>query len=230
MAQQRVMIDSRDRVPGSSIQSASYVLDREVKNTSACRLDFAQIFNTFYNIDYSHDQLLIDSTIQVIPSGFYTDAELAIAIDTILKQVDPTMSVNYSNISGVCNWNMGSHTLSVSSSVRHLIGLDKSQTGGVFQTVFNTSTPQSVHIFSPELSGLDSQRSTNRNLIDQSPLCVVPIYAPHNELNFYQPTFPGIISIQSTSIQRFTLQLKDSQGDDLVNGTDYQLQLTFFEK
>jgi hypothetical protein len=171
--------------------------------------------------------LLIDSTIKVIQSGFYTDAELAQAIDVILKEVDPIMSVTYSSITGVCNWNMGTHTLNVSSSARHLIGLDKSQTG-VFQSVFNTSTPQSVHIFSPEFSGLDSQRSTNRNLIDQAPLCVVPIYAPHNELNFYQPTFPGIISIQNTSLQRFTLQLKDSQGDDLVNGTDYQLHLTFF--
>jgi len=227
MAQQRVMIDSRDRVPGSSIQCATYVLDKPVQNISACRLDFAQIFNTFYNIDYSHDQLLIDSTIQVIKSGFYTDAELAQAIDVILKEVDPIMSVTYSSITGVCTWNMGTHVLNFSSSARHLIGIDKSKTG-VFQSVFNTSTPQSVHIFSPEFSGLDSQRSTNRNLIDQAPLCVVPIYAPHDELNFYQPTFPGIISIQNTSLQRFTLQLKDSQGDDLVNATDYQLHLTFF--
>ena len=227
MAQQRVMIDSRDRVPGSSIQSATYVLDKPIQNISCCRLDFAQIFNTFYNIDYSHDKLLIDNTIQVIPSGFYTDAELAIAIDTILKQVDPTMSVNYS-MTGVCNWNMGTHVLNFSSSARHSIGIiDQSQTG-VFQSVFNSSTPQSVHIFSPQFSGLDSQRSTNRNLINQSPIAIIPVYAVHDELNFYQPTFPGIISIQSTSIQRFTLQLKDSQGDDLVNATDYQLHLTFF--
>ena len=227
MAQQRVMIDSRDRVPGSSIQCATYVLDREIKGVSCCRLDFCQIFNTFHNIDYSHDQLLIDSTIKVIQSGFYTDTELAKAIDVLLKEVDPIMSVTYSSITGVCTWNMGTHTLNVSSA-RHLIGLNKSQTGGVFQSVFNTSTPQSIHIFSPEFSGLDSQRSTNRNLVDQAPLCVVPVYAPHNELNFYQPTFPGVISIQNTSLQRFTLQLKDSQGDDLVNATDYQLHLTFF--
>jgi hypothetical protein len=85
-----------------------------------------------------------------------------------------------------------------------------------------------VHIFSPEFSGVDTMRSTNRNLIDQSPLCVVPIYAMHDELNFYQPTYPCIVSIQATSLQRFTLQLKDSQGDDLVNATDYQLHLTLF--
>ena len=228
MAQQRVMIDSRDRIAGSSIQCATFVLDKPLANITCCRLDFAQIFNTFYNVDYSHDQLLIDSTtIKVIQSGFYTDAELAQEIDVILKEVDPIMSVTYSSITGVCTWNMGTHTLSVSSSARHLIGLDKSQTG-VFQSVFNTATPQSVHIFCPELTGMDSQRSTNRNLIDQSPIAIIPIYAPHDELNFYQPTFPGIISIQSTSIQRFTLQLKDSQGDDLVNATDYQLHLTFF--
>jgi hypothetical protein len=227
MAQQRVMIDSRDRIAGSSIQCATYVLDKPIQNVSCLRLDFAMLFNTFYNIDYSHDKLLIDNTIQVIPSGFYTDAELAITIDTILKQVDPTMSVNYSSITGGCTWNMGAHTLGVSSSARHLVGINESKTG-VFQSVFNISMPQSVHIFSPQFSGLDSQRSTNRNLIDQSPIAIIPIYAAHDELNFYQPTFPGIISIQSTSIQRFTLQLKDSQGDDLVNGTDYQLHLTFF--
>jgi hypothetical protein len=225
MAQQRIMIDSRDRIAGSSIQCATYVLDKPVQNIACYRLDFCQIFNTFYNV-YDSDTIVVDNTVKVISPGFYTNEELVQAIDVLLKQVDPTLSATYSSITGSCTWNMGSHVLKMGSA-RHLIGLEEPESG-VFQTVFNTSMPHSVHIFSPEFSGLDSQRSTNRNLIDQTPLCVVPIYAPHNELNFYQPTFPGIISIQSTSLQRFTLQLKDSQGYDLVNATDYQLHLTLF--
>jgi hypothetical protein len=224
MAQQRIMIDSRDRVQGSSIQCATYVLDKPVQNVTCCRLDFAQIFNTFYNVD--SDTIVVDSTVKVISPGFYTNEELVQAIDVLLKQVDPALGATYSTITGFCTWNMGSHVLNLGSA-RHLIGLDEQQTG-VFQTIINTSNPLSIQIMIPECSGADSQRSTNRNSIDMTPIATIPIYSSHNELNFFQPMYPSIISCQSTSLQRFTIQLMDSNGMKLSNITDYQIHLTMF--
>ena len=225
MYQQRILIDSRDRVSGT-VQSSTFMLDKPLQNVTCARVDFAQIFNTFFNVDSSNNQLIIDDTAKIIPSGYYNSVDLVSVIDGLLKIVDASIGVVYSTVTGICSWTLNSHVLSLSNS-RFLTGTDNQKTGS-FQTIINTSFPLSIQVISPEFSGLDVQRSSNRAMLDQTPLCTIPIWAANNDLNFYEPRFPNTISIQSTSIQRFTINLVDSYGKALSNLTDYQLHITFF--
>ena len=137
------------------------------------------------------------------------------------------MGVSYSSNTGLANWVLGNRILGPDTA-KHLIGVYENSTGN-FQSSFNTSFPQTCHIYSPELSGVDVQRSTNRNQVDQCPLFVIPIFAEQNGLNYYQPSVQNVVSVETTSLERFSLQFKDAQGNPIENmTTDYQLHVTFF--
>ena len=223
--QQRVLIDSRDRISGS-IQEAIYNLDKPI-SVKYLRLDWIQIFNTFWNVTSMNNAFILDGVTHVIAPGFYTSASLCDAIDLILKGVvDASIGAVYSSSTGACTWTLGTHTFTPGSA-QHLFGFVQPTTG-TFQTLINTSNPLSINVLCSEFSGTDVMRFTNRSSLDKHPFFSLPIFAEHNGLNYYQPTIPGVSSCSSRSLERFTIELTDAQGQALMNLTDYQIHLTFF--
>ena len=79
--QQRLLINSSDRTTGSTIQRATYELDKPITSTFGVRLDWLQFYNTFFNVTSTTNQFQIGTIGFVLTPGFYTSAALAVAID-----------------------------------------------------------------------------------------------------------------------------------------------------
>ena len=226
MNPQRLLIDSRDRTSQSTLDNCTFVLDMPMVATEKCRVDFVLLFNTMYNLTSQNNGFVLDGVNRTVPRGYYNSSSFVLAMDTLLKSIDAATSVVYNSATGIANWMLGSHILNP-STMSAVLGTTVTSYTGNFQSFINTSYPQIVQFYSPELS-TDSQRTTNRTSVDATPFLIVPLFATYNSLNYYQPNFPMLLSCSTSTVTKITIYLRDSLGAPLENISDYQLSLTFF--
>ncbi len=227
---QHLLIDSRSRTEASNLHLATFELDRPIQPFKKFTVNYCQLYNTFFNITDQNNRLVVDAILILIPVGFYTQAALVQTINSLLQAiVDPLISVTWTT-GPTATWVLGAHVLDVkNSTIRDSIGVTEFgvNPSGNFFTYINTSQPQSVQFYSPELSGSD-QISCHRNSLHATPFLTVPIYAPNNVLNYWQPNYKFEVFTNSTkAITRISIYLRDSLGFPLQNTSDYELHLTF---
>lgn len=231
-----LLLDSRDRHVSSTVQTAQYELDRPIHNLHSVVVNWVQLYNTFWNVTTSNNTLAVvfggTTTVKTVPPGFYTPQLLVQQVDVLLKQVSATLAVTYQASSQTANYTLPAASLNVlQSTARDLLGLTElTSTTGTFQAFVNTSLPQSVLLFSPELQpdGGAATVRTNRNALDLVPLLQVPIFAGHGSLNFWQPNFLVKHSCSKETLSQFSLSmLMGGTSEAAVGGIDYQVSLTF---
>lgn len=227
---QHLLIDSRSRTEASNLQLATFELDRPLQPFTKFTVNYCQLYNTFFNITEQNNRLVVDAIIIFVPVGYYTQALLVSTISSLLQaNVNPLISVTWTT-GPTATWVLGTHVLDVKqSTIRDSIGVTEfgvNPTGNFF-TFINTSQPQSVQFYSPELAGND-QISCHRNSLHATPFLTVPIYAPNQILNYWQPNYKLEVYTSSTqALTRLSIYLLDGLGFMLQNTADYQLHLTF---
>ncbi len=226
MNPQRLLIDSRDRTSQSTLDNCTFVLDKPIVATEKCSVDFVLLFNTMFNVTSQNNGFVLDGITRTVPRGYYTSSSIVVAMDTLLKSIDVATGVVYNSTTGIASWTLGSHILTP-SAMSAVLGTTVTSYTGNFHSFINTSYPQIVQFYSPELS-TDSQRTTNRTSLDATPFLIVPLFASYNSLNYYQPNFPLVLNCATSAITRISIYLRDSLGNPLENISDYQLSLTFF--
>ncbi len=224
MNPQRLLIDSRDRTNQSTLDNCTFLLDKPIVATEKCRVDFVLLFNTMFNVTSQNNGFVFDGVNRTVPRGYYTSSSIVVAMDTLLKSIDAATGVVYNSSTGIASWTLGSHILTP-SAMSAILGTTTCT--GIFSSFINTSYPQIVQFYSPELS-TDSQRTTNRTSVDATPFLIVPLFASYNSLNYYQPNFPLLLSCSTSTVSKITIYLRDSLGAPLENVSDYQMSLTFF--
>ena len=231
MEQKHLLIDSRDRRRGT-IENGTFVLDRPIENFKCVRVNFVQIYNTFWNVTTLNNEFAVTdgttvSTRQITP-GHYTGTSLATATNTLLQGISATLGVTFDAATGLLNWTLPApYSLVQGKSSDKLIGIGSVLTG-TFSSVPNTTSPNSVQFFSPDLQGNDQSYFTNNDSKHLFPFLTVPVFAQFGSSNYYQSNFPIVVHTQSNCLQKFTIQLLDGEGNFLRNSIDYQLHLTFY--
>ena len=232
--QKHLLIDSRDRTAGTSIQNATYLLDRPIQDFKCVRVNFVQLYNTFWNVttlnnEFSVSDGAVISTRQLTP-GHYSGATLATAINTLLQAISATLTVTFDTSTNLLNWTLPApYSLVLGKSSDKLLGIAGLTTlTGTFTSIPNTTTPNSVQFFSPELQGNDQSYYTNNDSKHLCPFLTVPVFAQFGSSNYYQSNYPILVHTQSNCLQRFTIQLLDGEGNALQNAIDHQVSLTFF--
>ena len=231
----RLLIDSRDRSSGSLIESARYNLDKPLTDVSRVRVDWVMLYNTFYNAieSVNTDFFIVFGGLEyykALTPGYYNPSELITAFNTKLKEVDASLGVTNPN-GRRADWTLPGATVKAVSY--ELFGLTEGQTG-TFSTMVNTSLPQSVSFFSPELSPQGGARFARtqtdvRNLgEDLAPLVTVPIFAANEGLNYYQPNYEKWTTCPRTGLSSFHLELilGGRAGTLAAGAIDYQIHLT----
>lgn len=230
---QRLLIDSRDRTTTSNLTLATFELDVPIENVSRVRLDWAMVYNTFQNVTSEQNTIVVDGIAKTIAAGNYTQQSLVAAVDAKLKEVDTGIGVVWSSTTYTATWTLGGRTIDkTNTTMRYLLGLnDLSTLTGTFSSFVNVTSPNSIHFYSPELqSGTDVYRRTNRNNIHATPFLSMPVYGAYQTLNYYQSNFPLEIKCEiPQTLQRLTIYCEDAVGRSVVNQTEFQIQLSFFE-
>ena len=236
--QKHLLINSRDRTAGTSIENATYLLDRAINDFSCVRVNYIQLYNTFHNVTSVNNEFLFLNApgmnqllyVRSIPVGHYTAASLTSVIDVFLKAVDPSLSAVFDTSSNQITWALGTYSLRQDGfSSDRLLGIrDLTVRTGTFTSTPNTTFPQAVQLFSPEIQGTDSSFFTNRDNIHMQPFLTVPLFSSFGTSNYYQPNFPIILKCETQCLQKLTISLLDGEGRVLENAIDYQLSLMFF--
>ena len=227
MLEKHLLIDSRDRKPGSTIENAVFELDRPIHAFECVRANYVMTYNSFYNVTsnnniwklYTPDPNFTTTT--TIAPGFYTAAQLAAAIS-----LDAYTTVVYDANSKVFNWTLTNGYSFQPLTASSLLGFSDIRTGS-FTSSPNLTNPQSIQFFSPELQGTDCSYFTKRETIGMYPFLRLPIFSEYGSSNFYQPSFPILIRCETGTLQRFSIQLKDGEGNEVSNAFEYELSLTF---
>jgi hypothetical protein len=236
--QKHLLINSRDRTAGTSVENATFVLDRPINDFSCVRVNYIQLYNTFHNVTNVNNEFLFLNApgmnqllyIRSIPVGHYTAASLTSVIDGILKAVDGSLSAVLDTTSNQITWTLGTYSLRQDGfSSDRLLGIrDLTVRTGTFTSTPNTTFPQAVQFFSPEIQGTDSSFYTNRNTVHMHPFLTIPLFSSFGTSNYYQPNFPIISRCETPCLQKLTIQMLDGEGKQLQNAIDYQLSLMFF--
>jgi hypothetical protein len=226
-SKQFLIIDSRDRTPTSSLDSATFELSKPIIGTSKCQVLYCMSYNTLYNVTAPDNTLIINSVAFTITPGYYTSSSIVSVVDIILKGIDPSLGVSYNAITGVASFVLGTRVLSSTTFAFEMLGIKTSTATGSFQSVINTTFPAVLNFYSPEIS-CDAMRSTNRNQLNATPFLSMPLYAPNNTLNYHQSNFPIKLNCTTTNLSRLTIFLRDGRGLTVQNPSEYQIQLVFY--
>lgn len=231
----RLLIDSRDRASGSLIESARYNLDKPLTDVSRVRVDYVMLYNTFYNVlEGMNNGFFVKfggvDYYKALTPGYYSPSQLIAALNTKLKEVDASLGVT--NPAGrEAAWTLPGATITAVSY--ELFGLKEGQTGS-FTTMVNTSLPQSISFFSPELSPQGGSRFARTRADvwnvgeDLEPLVTVPIFSANEGLNYWQPNYETWTTCPRTGLSSFHLELRlgGRTGTLAAGAIDYQIHLT----
>ncbi len=226
-----ILVDSRDRQPGSTIQNATFLLESPLHHVTAVRVDWIQVYNTYSNLTSSNNQIGVvfggTTVLRSITQGFYTPTTLVAAVNTELQAVSGGLGLTYNSADQTGTWTGGVVLDLAATTLRHMLGVASTSPT---RTFINTSFPQSVALFSPELGGgAGGALRTNRAAVGLNPLTVVPLFAGHNQLNFHQAYHNETKQLLKHTIDRFSIQqLYGGTSEPVQAAIDYQLQLTFF--
>ena len=230
--QKLLLVDSRDRVSGS-IENATYVLDRPIENFVCLRVNYVQIYNTFFTVTTKNNEWAVtDGTmiyIRTLTPGHYTGISLAAAINTQLQGLDTSLSASFNETTSNIDWVLAApYSLVQGTSSDRLFGSENTTAlTGTFSTIPNLTEPNTVQFTSPELQGNDQSFFTNNDSKHMFPFLSVPIFAQFGSSNYYQSNYPIVLHTQASCLQKFTIRLLDGEGNQIENAVDYQISLTF---
>lgn len=227
MREKHLLIDSRDRKAGSTIENATFELDRPIHDFECVRVNYVMTYNSFYNVTSNNNTWKLYTpdpnftTTTTIAPGFYSATQLATSINQSA----------YVNVSFDSNTKLFTWTVQAGYSIepltsQNLFGFSGVKAGS-FTSQPNCTNPQSVQFFSPELQGSDCSYFTKRETIGMYPFLRMPVFSEYGSSNFYQPSFEILIRCETGTLQRFSIQLKDGEGNIPENNFDYELSLTF---
>ena len=224
---QFLIIDSRDRTPTSSLDSATFELSTPIIGTKKCQVLYCMAYNTLFNLTAPDNYLIINSVAFPITPGYYTSSSIVSVMDLILKGIDPSLGVTYNAITGIASFVLGTRVLSSTALAIDMLGIKSSTATGSFQTTINTTFPAVLNFYSPEVA-CDAMRTTNRNQLNATPFLSMPLYAQNNTLNYHQSNFPIELNCTTTNMSRLTIFIRDSRGLAIQNPSEYQIQLVFY--
>ena len=226
MQEKHLLIDSRDRKAGS-ISNATFELDRAIHDFECVRINYAMTYNSFFNVTSNNNTWKLYTTdpnltgFTTIAPGFYTAEQLAISISA-----DAYVNVSFDSNSKLFTWTVQAGYSIEPLLAQNLFGFSGIKSGS-FSSQPNLTNPQSVQFFSPELQGTDCSYFTKRETIGMYPFLRLPIFSEYGSSNFYQPSFPILIRCETQTLQRFSIQLKDGEGNAPENSFEYEISLTF---
>ena len=227
MREKHLLIDSRDRKAGSTIENATFELDRPIHDFECVRVNYVMTYNSFYNVTSNNNTWKLytpdpnfTTTTTIVP-GFYTATQLATSINQ-----SAYVNVSYDSNTKLFTWTVQAGYSIEPLTSQNLFGFSGVK-AGTFTSQPNLTNPQSIQFFSPELQGTDCTYFTSRNTIGMYPFLRMPVFSEYGSSNFYQPSFPILIRCETGTLQRFSIQLLDGEGLPPTNSFDYELSLTF---
>ena len=227
MLEKHLLVDSRDRKPGSTIENAVFELDRPIHDFECVRVNYVMTYNSFFNVTSNNNTWKLYTpdpnfyTITTIAPGFYSATQLA----THISQ-SAYVNVSFDSNSKLFTWTVAAGYSIEPLTSQNLFGFSGVKAGS-FTSQPNLTNPQSIQFFSPELQGTDCTYFTSRNTIGMYPFLRLPIFSQFGSSNFYQPSFPILIRCETQTLSRFSIQLKDGEGNTPENSFDYEISLTF---
>ena len=227
MLEKHLLIDSRDRKPGSTIENATYELDRPIHAFECVRVNYVMTYNSFFNVTSNNNTWKLYTldpnftTTTTIAPGFFSATQLATSIS-----LDAYVDVSFDSDSKLFTWTVQAGYSIEPLTSQNLFGFSGVKSG-TFTSQPNLTNPQSIQFFSPELQGTDCSYFTKRETIGMYPFLRLPIFSEYGSSNFYQPSFPILIRCETQTLQRFSIQLKDGEGNEVSNAFEYELSLTF---
>ena len=238
-----LLIDSRERLPGSTTARARFHLNEPILGCKRVTLHWASFVNQFSNGGGPESKTLI-----VLFNGLgypvnlfekhYTGAELAISTNTALQNHNAAWSCTYSATTNLLTFNLpGGAAISPTQGVIDIWGASAAQENGVQLTgTFSTTpfllSPQAVIFTSPQWSGHDEMRyATNDSMgADKrrhSTGLVVPVFAGFQSSNFYSPAFKQSLDFGTpVSLDTFELNIFDEKGLDVNGMGEYIIQFS----
>jgi hypothetical protein len=148
-------------------------------------------------------------------------------VNTELQAVSPGLGLTYNAADQTGTWTGGVVLNSAVTTLQNLLGV--SSVPNPTTTFINTSFPQSLALFSPELGTDGRVLRTNRAAVAMTPLAIIPLFSGHNQLNFKEAYHSESKPLSKHTVDRFSIQmLYGGTSDPVEGGIDYQLSLTFF--
>jgi hypothetical protein len=227
MLEKHLLIDSRDRKPGSTIENAVFELDRPIHDFECVRVNYVMTYNSFFNVTANNNTWKLYTpdtnftTTTTITPGFYSAQQLAISISQ-----SAYVNVSFDTDTKLFTWTVQAGFSIETLASQNLFGFSGVKAGS-FSSQPNLTNPQSIQFFSPDLQGTDCSYFTKRETIGMYPFLRLPIFSEYGSSNFYQPSFPILIRCETQTLQRFSIQLKDGEGNAPENSFEYEISLTF---
>jgi hypothetical protein len=157
-----------------------------IRGVSKFRVKYFSFCNQLYNIIAGSNNTLVAGGVSQgsIPQGYYTHATLVAAIDALVP------GILTAGPDGALNWTLGSASIDLTATtMRDVLGLsDRKRTyTGTFTTYASLATPQSVCLYSPQLTGPERERVVHAGLMQHTlqSFLNVPVTAPHGSVDTY---------------------------------------------
>jgi hypothetical protein len=147
MLEKHLLVDSRDRKAGSTIENAVFELDRPIHAFECVRANYVMTYNSLFNVTSNNNTWKLYTpdpnftTTNTQPPGFYTAAQLAAAIS-----LDAYTTVVYDANSKVFNWTLTNGYSFQPLTASSLLGFSDIRTGS-FTSSPNLTNPQSIQFF-----------------------------------------------------------------------------------
>jgi len=188
----------------------------------------AEIPNSFYVVNYTNNNIVINSVIYTIPVGNYNALNLITALNILI----PSYTITYSSITNRYTFtNATAFTINASSTSKNIIGLgDINQTAVLSGSVYNLTLPYSVNFVPlPRISFKSNFFNFNNfNGINNSNDLFLSIQNntnPNSMIHYVNET--GIrFRVQDKNITTFIISITDDDGNFInFNNQDTRLSL-----
>ena len=207
MQEYDIYLDSRDRLLGSDVASATFKLSHTLTNIRSVYLKSMQFTNTMMNITANDNRFKVDALdgihLYVIPPGNYNAASLVTMLNSMMTDIFCTVTLS----GNVLTWGTRFLISNISTTV---LGLPLSgPLNGTRNTILSLSSLLFVSLRCPSIQPAARPVSCGNNPPNMVSLVTVPVTVEYNFLQAYTAQFPSVIPCRNHSLDLLTFVIED---------------------
>ena len=231
-------LDSRSRLPLSTVSNASFLLPRPLSKVRKLKVKSVQFINTFNNISTNNNRISTNLGEITIPPKYYT-AQILV-LDEINNQLQllECGSVSLDDRTNKLSWNL--NTLVVIntnlSTMNDILGLRHNTLyTSSFETQLFLATPQYISFSCDRLIGSDLSNifPESKDEFGFQPFITIPVSSGYLQSQTHEPLYERTITLDSgrngIDIPMLTIKVYDNHTRREINEiTHWAMTLEFF--
>ena len=206
MQEYDIYLDSRDRLAGSDVSSATFKLSHTLTNVRSVYLKSMQFTNTMMNITSNDNrfsvQTLTGVNLYVIPPGTYNSATLVQTLNSLMTDIFCVVTLS----GNVLTWGTRFLIINISTTV---LGLPVGPLNGTRNTILSLSSLLFVSLKCPSIQPAARPISCGNNPPNMVSLITVPVTVEFNFVQSYTAQFPSVIPCRNHSLDLLTFTVVD---------------------